>query len=143
MVRMAVCVAALSRAIGPLQHQRPSRAAAALQRHSALSARRKLSHVSMLLPRYESLGWKLLRYNSNVHREASLTITVGPERESPVGPRGDAHGAVVQLTYVYGSKKVSSAGGLDSIVLAAGTRPLVSDVEALTDPDGYAVQIVQ
>ena len=27
--------------------------------------------------RYESIGWNMQRFNSNVHREASLTITVG------------------------------------------------------------------
>ena len=66
--------------------------------------------------RYEALGWKVLRYNSNVHREGSLTLTLGCEADGPhVGPRGGgaSGGAVVQLTYVYGSSPVREVGGLE------------------------------
>ena len=37
------------------------------------------------------MGWSTLRWNSNVHREASLTITVGATAapaDAPIGPRG-------------------------------------------------------
>ena len=91
---------------------------------------------------YESLGWHMQRYNANVHREASLTVSLGTEG-GVCGPRGGDEGAVVQLMYRYGSSKVSHASGLEAIVLDAGTRVLVGDAgsEELSDPDGYVVRL--
>ena len=61
---------------------------------------------------YEGLGWSLLRWNSNVHREASLTVTLGPKpADPPASPRGylpeQCSHAVVQLMYIYGGPTVS------------------------------------
>ena len=90
---------------------------------------------------YEALGWTMRRYNSNVHREASLTLTVGANAE-PCGPRGGTSGAVLQFMYRYGSSPVKHAGGLEAIVLDAGTRVLVGDRPTeLTDPDGYVIRL--
>jgi len=90
---------------------------------------------------YEALGWTMRRYNSNVHREASLTLTVGANAE-PCGPRGSTSGAVLQFMYRYGSSPVKHAGGLEAIVLDAGTRVLVGDRPTeLTDPDGYVIRL--
>jgi len=91
---------------------------------------------------YEALGWTMRRYNSNVHREASLTLSLGADAQ-PCGPRGDESGAVLQLMYRYGRGPVTSAGGLEAIVIDAGTRMLVGDAqsEELSDPDGYAIRL--
>lgn len=86
------------------------------------------------------MGWHTLRWNSNVHREASLTITVGAPAEEAVGPRGaqSPHSApVVQLEYAYGTKPIKQAasGGLESLVIAAAD----GEQAELTDPDEYKV----
>eukprot|EP00322_Chrysochromulina_rotalis_P007304 CAMPEP_0115859742 /NCGR_PEP_ID=MMETSP0287-20121206/16773_1 /TAXON_ID=412157 /ORGANISM="Chrysochromulina rotalis, Strain UIO044" /LENGTH=271 /DNA_ID=CAMNT_0003314053 /DNA_START=15 /DNA_END=831 /DNA_ORIENTATION=+ len=85
---------------------------------------------------YEALGWKMLRFNSNVHREPSITITVGEDGD-PIGPRGRPRGGVVQLTYHYGCPEVEHSGGLEALVVAAGER----DAEELRDPDGYIIRL--
>jgi hypothetical protein len=44
--------------------------------------------------------------------------------------------------YRYGSSPVKHAGGLEAIVLDAGTRVLVGDRPTeLTDPDGYVIRL--
>lgn len=89
---------------------------------------------------WESLGWTTLRWNSNVHREASLTITVGANAvpaDEPVGPRGSASAPVLQLTYAYGCRPIAQPadGALASLVLAAAD----GTASELADPDGYKV----
>ena len=97
---------------------------------------------------YESLGWQTLRWNSNVHREASLTITVGAPREAPadgegvtVGPRGSlppTSAPVLQLHYAYGCKPIKQptdeAAPRVVVAAAEGAEPA-----ELTDPDAYQV----
>ena len=76
-----------------------------------------------------------------MHREASLTITVGADAATtPVGPRGalpPSSTPVVQLTYHYGCRPVrQAANGLRAIVLAAGEDGGASE---LRDPDDYPI----
>ena len=91
---------------------------------------------------YESLGWSTLRWNANVHREASLTVTMGPAAEGMVvGPRGalpPSSAPVLQLTYNYNCKPIEQAadGGLGVLVLAAADG---ADAAELSDPDAYKV----
>ena len=92
---------------------------------------------------YEAtLGWSLLRWNSNVHREASLTLTLGPAGAAvgaPVGPRGGAPtDGVIQLTYHYGCNPIASSGGLEAIVLAAAGGGGAAE---MVDPDGYVLKL--
>jgi len=87
---------------------------------------------------WEELGWSTQRWNSNVHREGSLTVTVGAApADPPIGPRGPPSPSiapVVQLTYVYGCSPVRHAtGGLRAIVLAATD----GGAAELSDPEGY------
>ena len=85
----------------------------------------------------------MLRWNSNVHREASLTITVGAhaaDAAAPIGPRGalpPASEPVIQIYYKYSCKKIKQPedGSLASLVLAAAD----GESAELTDPDGYTV----
>ena len=91
--------------------------------------------------RWEGLGWSTLRWNSNVHREASLTVTMGAEpADPPVGPRGytvPSTTPVVQITYVYGCSPVDGAkSGLNALILAAGDE---EDNKELADPDAYRI----
>jgi catechol 2,3-dioxygenase-like lactoylglutathione lyase family enzyme len=91
---------------------------------------------------WEDLGWHTLRWNSNVHREASLTITMGPcAADRPIGPRGHLSPStepVLQLTYKYGSAAVSQAEkGLHTLVLKADSDG-ESETE-LADPNNYNI----
>ena len=101
---------------------------------------------------YESqLGWQTVRWNSNVHREASLTITMGPRAASPMAtPRGYDAGqgesaAVVQLMYIYGCppKTQPEVGGLAELVLARaeGEAEAEGESQSLSDPDAYKITI--
>jgi len=85
---------------------------------------------------WEALGWKTVRWQSNVHREASLTVTLAPKAET-TGPRGAAD-PVLQLTYQYGCNPITpqAAGGLEAFVLARAD----DSASELSDPDGYAVR---
>lgn len=87
----------------------------------------------------ENLSWTTLRWQSNVNREASLTVTLGPRgAATPVGPRGAVSETVIQMTYVYGSEPVKAiSGSLGAVVLAAGDQ----DASVWTDPDGYALRL--
>ena len=91
--------------------------------------------------RYESIGWNMQRFNSNVHREASLTISMGAQpADPPIGPRGalpPASEPVIQIYYKYSCKKIKQPadGSLASLVLAAAD----GESAELTDPDGYTV----
>lgn len=94
----------------------------------------------------QTLGWQTVRWNSNVHREASLTVTLGPKpADPPASPRGylpeQCSHAVVQLMYIYGGPTVKhpEAGGLDELVLAKADG---ADAETLSDPDAYKLTIV-
>ena len=91
----------------------------------------------------------MLRWNSNVHRESSLTISVGAPAAAaaaaatPIGPRGPMPPAachpVIQLTYDYGCKPIKQAeGGMASFVLAAADGA----AEELKDPDAYPVLLL-
>ena len=90
------------------------------------------------LCRYESVGWTTLRWNSNVHREASLTVTVGAKAEAAVGPRGHVaplSAPVLQLEYAYGCKPIKQKP-LATLVIAAAD----GEHAELTDPDDYSVR---
>lgn len=87
---------------------------------------------------WESLGWSTVRWQSNVHREASLTVTLAAAAPTePVGPRG-ATEPVLQLTYQYSCAPIvpQPSGGLGALVLAAADNAAA----ATADPDGYAVR---
>ena len=103
---------------------------------------RLLSRPSVLplACRWEGLGWRTLRWQSNVVREASLTVTMGAaDSPTPVGPRGGDE-AVVQLTYNYGSAPIvhQESGGFEGLVVGAGDE----DAREMRDPDEYTVTLV-
>ena len=88
---------------------------------------------------YEKLGLQTVRWNSNVHREASLTITLGAAAaDPPVGPRGHlppSSAPVLQLMYIYGAPPVEVADcGLRGITIGGGEA-----AKELSDPDAYKV----
>ena len=84
------------------------------------------------------MGWSTVRWQSNVHREASLTVTLAAAAPTePVGPRG-ATEPVLQLTYQYGCSPIvpQLSGGLKALVLDGAGKA----ADATADPDGYIVQ---
>ena len=90
---------------------------------------------------YEGLGWKTVRWNSNVHREASLTVSLSAAvADPPIGPRGSLPPAttpILQLNYIYGSTPVpSDKGGFGGLVFAAADGESPAE---LADEDGYKV----
>lgn len=90
---------------------------------------------------WEANGMKVLRWQSDVSRQASITITLGGgSDEGPVAPCGPAGaeqpGSLLQLVYHYGSKKRGNVDcGLQAVVLAAGE----GDAAQLTDPNSFPV----
>ena len=86
-----------------------------------------------------------MRWNSNVHREASLTITLGAAdsaADAAIGPRGPlppSSAPVLQLYYSYGCKPYNGAadGGVASVVLSAADGA----ASELADPDSYKVSL--
>lgn len=109
---------------------------------------------------WHSLGWATRRWQSNVPRESSLTLTVAAAAEAdaaPVSPRGPAScddEPVVQLTYRYGSGPVRPEGcGLHGLALADATQPAhrvpypdrtpEAAGAQLDDPDGYRVVMLE
>ena len=117
------------------------------------SARRTLTRTVRMSRaralRWESLGWSTVRWNSNVHREASLTITMAAkpnpaegegEAAGPRGPLLPSSDPVIQLCYAYGCKPIQQAadGGLASFCFAASDGAAAE----LTDPDDYKVLLL-
>ena len=92
--------------------------------------------------RYASeLGWKTLRWQSNLPRDASIVVSVGPAdvADGSVGPCGttaaDEPRAALQLQYKYASRAVKHPGGLEALVVAGGGEPM-------RDADEYALEFV-
>jgi len=85
------------------------------------------------------LGWKTLRWQSNVPREASLAVLLGgPEAEGVVGPVGPASAeqpATVSIQYDYGCRPYEGESGLEAIVLSAGDGA----EEKLCDPNDFPI----
>ena len=98
------------------------------------------STILVLWCRWEAeVGWKVLRWQSNVWREASFTVTMGAAAAAvPVGPRGGEE-PVVQFTYEYGCQPFvpQQAPGMVALVVAKGER----DAGELMDPTGNIVRI--
>lgn len=71
------------------------------------------------------LGWRQVRWQSNLVREASFSVLMGePDCEGVPGPVGaltdDQPSPVLSLCYKYGCKPYSEDTGLEAIVLSAG-----------------------
>jgi len=83
------------------------------------------------------LGWSKLRWQAALPREASITVTVGPEG-LPVGPCGPIDGAArpaVLLRYAYGSAPIQGADALEALVVRAAS----AETDRVQDPDGYQI----
>jgi catechol 2,3-dioxygenase-like lactoylglutathione lyase family enzyme len=80
-------------------------------------------------------GLATLRWQSNLPREASIVVTVGPpgKEAGPCGVIGEGC-AVLQLRYVFSAPDVVQAGGLEAIVLSGG-----ADIEG--EPNGYPLVV--
>ena len=91
---------------------------------------------------WNGIGWKTLRWQSNVPNEASITLTLSnaPGDAGPRGPPPPA-GGVVQVTYQYAAAPidVGDGSGLHALVLAAAN---VDEAGAkLKDADGNPVAL--
>jgi len=86
---------------------------------------------------YEKLGLHTVRWNSNVHREASLTITLGGGTANlPVGPRGylpPSNAPVLQLMYIYGASPVKDSSAVQIVLATDEAKDVVAD------PDAYQI----
>ena len=83
----------------------------------------------------ETLGWKTLRWQSNVPSDASVTVTLGAERDGAVGPCGPVAAGeppVVHARYRYGCKPTKLAGVKAMVLGGEGGE--------LADPDGVPIR---
>ena len=83
----------------------------------------------------ETLGWKTLRWQSNVPSDASVTVTLGAERDAAVGPCGPVAAGeppVVHARYRYGCKPTKLAGVKAMVLGGEGGE--------LADPDGVPIR---
>jgi catechol 2,3-dioxygenase-like lactoylglutathione lyase family enzyme len=89
----------------------------------------------------ETLGWSLLRHQSNVPLEAAMTLTVGAPSGDLPGVWGSEApylgGGVLMVQYIFGCKKIAPRDGLAALVVARAAG--VSGTHELTDPDGNQV----
>ena len=93
---------------------------------------------------YESeLGWKTLRFQSDVPRKARLALLMGePGAEGVVGPVGAASdeqpSPLLTLRYVYGCAEREGKSGLEALVLAGGD----GGAAELHDPDANPIVLL-